>query len=38
MIQPIVIIVVKTSKFDSKGFPLYLCEIQGNMDTQPTAS
>jgi hypothetical protein len=37
-IQPIVTKVVKTSKFDSKGFPIYLCDIQGNMNTDPTAS
>ena len=36
-IQPIVTKVVKTSKFDPKGFPIYLCDIQGNMSTEPTA-
>ena len=35
-IQPIVTKVVKTSKFDSKGFPVYLCDIRGNMNTEPT--
>ena len=35
-IQPIVTKVVKTSKFDPKGFPIYLCDIQGNMNTEPT--
>jgi hypothetical protein len=34
-IQPIVTKVVKTSKFDPKGFPVYLCDIQGNMDMEP---
>lgn len=34
-IQPIVTKVVKTSKFDPKGFPIYLCDIRGNMDTEP---
>ena len=33
-IQPIVTKVVKTSKFDPRGFPVYLCDIQGNMDTE----
>jgi hypothetical protein len=37
-IQPIVTKVVKTSKFDSKGFPVYLCNIQGNMDTKAPIS
>jgi len=35
-IQPIVTKVVKTSKFDPKGFPIYLWDIQGNMNTEPT--
>ncbi len=34
-IQPIVTKVVKTSKFDPKGFPIYLCDIRGNMETKP---
>jgi hypothetical protein len=37
-IQPLVTKVVKTSKFDPKGFPVYLCDIQGNMSTDPPAS
>ncbi len=37
-IQPIVTKVAKTSKFDPKGFPIYLCDIKGNMDTEPTVS
>lgn len=34
-IQPIVTKVVKTSKFDRNGFPIYLCNIQGNMTMNP---
>ena len=37
-IQPIVTKVAKTSKFDSKGFPIYLCDIKGNMNTEPSVS
>ena len=37
-IQPIVTKVAKTSKFDSKGFPIYLCDIKGNMNTEPPIS
>jgi hypothetical protein len=37
-IQPIVTKVVKTSKFDRNGFPVYLCNIQGNMTMNPTTA
>ena len=37
-IQPIVTKVAKTSKFDPKGFPIYLVDIQGNMNTMPSVS
>lgn len=37
-IQPIVTKVVKTSKFDRNGFPVYLCNIQGNMVIDPLSS
>jgi hypothetical protein len=37
-IQPIVTKVIKTSNFDPNGFPIYLCNIQGNMEMgSPTA-
>ena len=34
-IQPLVLKITKTSKFDSKGFPKYICDIQGNMKMDP---
>ena len=34
-IQPLVLKIIKTSKFDSKGFPKYICDIQGNMKMDP---
>ena len=30
-IRPLVLKIAKTSKFDSKGFPKYICEIRGDM-------
>lgn len=35
-IQPLVLKITKTSKFDSKGFPKYMCDIQGNMKMDPS--
>lgn len=35
-IQPLVLKITKTSKFDSKGFPKYICDIQGNMKMDPS--
>ena len=37
-IQPLVLRIAKTSKFDSNGFPKYVCEIQGNMKMDPPTS
>ncbi len=37
-IQPLVLRIAKTSKFDSNGFPKYICEIQGNMKMDPPRS
>ena len=37
-IRPLVLKIAKTSKFDSKGFPKYICEIRGNMKMEPPAS
>jgi hypothetical protein len=37
-IRPLVLKIAKTSKFDSKGFPKYICEIRGNMDMEPPVS
>jgi hypothetical protein len=37
-IRPIVSKIAKTSKFDSNGFPRYICQIQGNMKMEPPTS
>ena len=37
-IQPIVTKILKTSKFDPKGFPIYLCDIHGNMRSESPTS
>lgn len=37
-IRPLVLKIAKTSKFDSKGFPKYICEIRGNMEMEPQES
>ena len=34
-IQPIVMRVAKTSKFDAKGFPVYIVEMQGTVRVRP---
>lgn len=37
-IRPLVSKIAKTSKFDSKGFPRYICEIRGNMKMESPTS
>jgi hypothetical protein len=37
-IKPLVVKIAKTSKFDSKGFPKYICEIRGNMEMEAPVS
>jgi hypothetical protein len=34
-VQPIVMRVAKTLKYDAKGFPVYLVEIQGAVRVRP---
>lgn len=37
-IQPVVLKIAKTSKFDLKGFPRYICDIKGDMQMDPPSS
>ena len=37
-IKPLVVKIAKTSKFDSNGFPKYICEISGNMEMEAPVS
>ena len=34
-IRPLVLKIAKTSTFDSKGFPKYICDTRGNMKMEP---